>query len=1012
MASNPASTPSLTASLEKQNVSATDIARAILAPLASLKLTVFLLVMAVFVTWIVTLEQTTLDIWELKTKHFNSLWIFVPFKTFFPIKWFPNFPDINAGIILPSGYTIIVAMLINLTAAHVLRFRIQASGARLWLGILVLAASSYLTWAVIFNYQDANGFGGTPPIPWKTMWTYLQIVVLGLGIASIYSAMTLEGGRAAEKIFYWLSGATLGVLLLVSIYYGEQAFIGDSAMRIMWQLAQSTLSAMAVFVGCWLLFKRKAGIVLLHLGIAGLLANEIFVTMTNEEHRVSFAEGETVHHAVDLRETELVVIDRSDSEYDSMTVLPAELLKPGETIDDERFPFKITCLDYFENSDVLRVGPMADNKATKGFGKRFIAVDKTSTSGVEMGSGVDQASAYIKLTSRNGESLGVFLLSQAAYASSIVDTVEVEKNSTYQIGLRYKTIYTPYSMTLNDVKAEYYVGTETPKWFSSKVVINDEENAVKSEQLIWMNNPLRYRDQTFYQTNYQKLKDTELSVLQVVRNNGWMIPYVCCMFVVVGLVAQFQQSLTSYLSKPQKSKETITEEHDAPQVSILWRWGPTWLLVGFFGLYVASGLARSISPIVKKAKGSDIRLDLFGKIPVTKGGRVQPMDSYARNLTRQLCNREFVIDGLGNKQPAIRWLADLMFDPKAADDYQILRIEDMNVQNALGLPRRKGLKYTFAEIKEANETLVKQLIEAEKLPPEEINVFHKRLREVFHKSRIIMEAQSAFSGTKGRYSKDDLFERLEVASNLVESKTSMPFVIPTQDTENPWLPVSLLTERFWLESFAPKENDSTNFQLASNLIKADFAPRKPDLIKQKIIGDMMQYEDIVEGMLARFKLERKDELEEVLLRNWDLIPRDVYEDEMKDAEKFIDQRIDRWPFEHPREFSMVREVIDSIQTAASDASIDRAMVDNLLKLEPAYQDGDAEQFNSRVEKHLASVAAVAPVDWNPTSLATEISYNHFSPFYVATVLYVAAFMITIFSWMFMREPMIRAGFWM
>ena len=205
MASNSTSSPSLTASLEQKNIGLTDIARAILAPLASLKLTVFLLVLAVLVTWIVTLEQTTLDIWELKSKHFNSFWIFVPFKTFFPIKWFPDFPQINAGIILPSGYTIIMAMLINLTAAHVLRFRIQASGFRLILGLVVLAASGFLTWAVIFNYQDADGFGGTPPIPWKSMWTYLQIVVLGLGIASVYNALTLEEGRSPEKIFYWLT---------------------------------------------------------------------------------------------------------------------------------------------------------------------------------------------------------------------------------------------------------------------------------------------------------------------------------------------------------------------------------------------------------------------------------------------------------------------------------------------------------------------------------------------------------------------------------------------------------------------------------------------------------------------------------------------------------------------------------------------------------------------------------------------------------------------------------------
>ena len=88
------------------------------------------------------------------------------------------------------------------------------------------------------------------------------------------------------------------------------------------------------------------------------------------------------------------------------------------------------------------------------------------------------------------------------------------------------------------------------------------------------------------------------------------------------------------------------------------------------------------------------------------------------------------------------------------------------------------------------------------------------------------------------------------------------------------------------------------------------------------------------------------------------------------------------------------------------------MVSNLLSLEEDYQDGDAEAFNSKLEDHLAAVAKASPVDWNPTSIATEISYNHFSPFYISTVLYLVAFVITIFSWMFMREPMMRASFWM
>ena len=184
-----------------------------------------------------------------------------------------------------------------------------------------------------------------------------------------------------------------------------------------------------------------------------------------------------------------------------------------------------------------------------------------------------------------------------------------------------------------------------------------------------MNNPLRYRDLTFYQTTYNEFEGTEYSGIQVVKNRGWMIPYVCCMFVVVGLVAQFYQTLTSHLSKSNRPKKAVNlsrsggiqnrgqsvsmddSEAVEPKTSYWLAWGPTIVLVGIFGLYTASLGARSISPKVTKAKGSDIRLDLFAQLPVTYGGRVQPLDSFARNTARSLGNREYVIDEFGKKQP-------------------------------------------------------------------------------------------------------------------------------------------------------------------------------------------------------------------------------------------------------------------------------------------------------------------------------------------------------------------------
>ena len=68
----------------------------------------------------------------------------------------------------------------------------------------------------------------------------------------------------------------------------------------------------------------------------------------------------------------------------------------------------------------------------------------------------------------------------------------------------------------------------------------------KSEEFtVWMNNPLRYEGETFYQTGHQELGDTEISTISVVRNTGWMLPYIACMIVGFGMFAQFWASLVS-----------------------------------------------------------------------------------------------------------------------------------------------------------------------------------------------------------------------------------------------------------------------------------------------------------------------------------------------------------------------------------------------------------------------------------------------------------------------------------
>ena len=68
---------------------------------------------------------------------------------------------------------------------------------------------------------------------------------------------------------------------------------------------------------------------------------------------------------------------------------------------------------------------------------------------------------------------------------------------------------------------------------------------------IQMNEPLRYGGETFYQSDFDDDQSVtgRSTTLQVVANFGWMIPYVGCMVVITGMLAQFLITLGRFLKR-------------------------------------------------------------------------------------------------------------------------------------------------------------------------------------------------------------------------------------------------------------------------------------------------------------------------------------------------------------------------------------------------------------------------------------------------------------------------------
>src|SRR3954453_16434745 len=112
--------------------------RAVLKPIASLKLTVALFALAIILVFTGTLAQARHDIWWVLHNYFRTPVAWIEFNVFFPPAWFSEYTslmNLGGSFPFPGGFTIGALMAVNLLAAHGLRFKVQTRGARLWSGL-------------------------------------------------------------------------------------------------------------------------------------------------------------------------------------------------------------------------------------------------------------------------------------------------------------------------------------------------------------------------------------------------------------------------------------------------------------------------------------------------------------------------------------------------------------------------------------------------------------------------------------------------------------------------------------------------------------------------------------------------------------------------------------------------------------------------------------------------------------------------------------------------------------
>jgi ABC-type transport system involved in cytochrome c biogenesis permease subunit len=864
----------------------------------------------------------------------------------------------------PGGNLLGLLLMLNLAAAHSVRFKIAAAGRRLAIGLATIAVGLAITYLVIQSGMNDTVESELSPAFCDLLWQCFRGSLAFITLAGAYAVLLL---RPRMRLFEWCALLALNVLLgILTIWLlaNPEARLDDSGLRILWQLIKGTAAGLVLLVGCVMVFRRRAGIVLLHGGIALLMLSEMLTGLQANESLMTISEGGSSNFSEDIRTSELAVIDHSHAGHDHVTVVPdsllAENVDSSEPIVHDKLPFNLRVHRWMANSSVRAAQPGDSNPATAGFGTTHVAEKVRAATGVgEDAAKADYPAAYLEFISKStGDSLGTYLVwvrepivlreveidgrTQAMWVNEPLEEQPVVVDGrTYHIALRFERIYHPFSITLNEFNYRHYTGTDTAKSYSSLVVLKDPERNVDRESLIWMNNPLRYAGITFYQSQFREFQDRntgaveQQTILQVVKNPSWMAPYVACMLVAAGMLAHFGTILVrfllrraeeakiaasaSMLSHAGNGRPATVKRIVAPSNSFratFAKWFPA-LITLLFALYIV-GKAR-----MPDSKPDGMQIHEFAKLPLAYQGRIKPYDTLARNTLQIISSRQQVeVWGSDGKvtegMPAIHWLLDAISSHPRAGDHQVFRIENLEVLDTLGLERRPLFwRYSINEILKKPGELQRQVQLARATPAKDRSLFQNKMLELSSKYSFYSLVTLSFESPPVSLDPDKLWDSLEAArSRIEELKTGqMPYAVPPSEATTAWTP----------------------------LVEAEFQ----SILKRLLDNDAAINPAILtlRRMLSAYALNKPEE---------------------------FNKQIDEY-----------RRVL---------ATYENSLQANRGKL---LQDGVAK----------AEILSQPKVEF-------EVFFNHFSPFYYACALYFIAFVLGVLSWIGWSGPLRQSSMWL
>lgn len=339
-----------------------------------------------------------------------------------------------------------------------------------------------------------------------------------------YRFMDIGRSLGRPHILFW---ALPWLMILIVIGTIDQKFIGlyDAhhkyfAAFIWWfygiplpagyailSLITLNLVCKFVFLSPWT--RDKAGINLIHFSIILLMVGGLVTAVNMKEGYIALSEGQSDHIIRDYHDRVLILTKDEET-----------IVIPFDDIRDANLPLDVEIVNVCRHSAIR---PRVQDETNDGVG----AASMAELACVPPTNDNERNVAGMTYRILDGDDKGLYIVFEGRQTT---DTV-----NGYDIRIDRAQRDLPFTILLQSFRRDVYPGTNQPREYESRVTVIDGD--VRWPAVISMNEPLRYGGYTFYQASTLIDRDGQaISVLSVVKNAGWIFPYVSGILLALGLI--------------------------------------------------------------------------------------------------------------------------------------------------------------------------------------------------------------------------------------------------------------------------------------------------------------------------------------------------------------------------------------------------------------------------------------------------------------------------------------------